>query len=138
MSNKANSNKLNRNNTGSNNTITNNQTIRKSTYSSDTVLIIIGILSLVFVIIYIYNNYKSLYPTPTGTAAHTLCPDYWDSIGNGKCQNTNKLGSCSNVDGANVMDFSSAVFTNNNTGDYSKCKWARGCNVSWGNVDRLC
>ena len=116
----------------------NNQKIRKSTYSGDTVLIIIGVLSLIFIIIYIYNNYKKLSPTPTGTIMSAMCPDYWDSIGNGKCQNTNSLGSCSNTEGANVMDFSGEVFTNKNTGDYAKCKWAKSCNVSWGHIDRGC
>ena len=137
-SNKASNNKATNNKTTNNKATNNDQTTIKPTYSSDTVLIIVGGLSLVFVIIYIYNSYKNLYPTPTGTAAHTLCPDYWDAIGNGKCQNSNKLGSCSNVEGADIMDFGGTVFTNNNTGDYSKCKWARGCNVTWGNIDRLC
>ena len=68
----------------------------------------------------------------------STCPDYWDSIGSGKCQNTNSLGSCSNTEGANVMDFSGEVFTNKNTGDYAKCKWAKSCNVSWGHIDRGC
>ena len=50
----------------------------------------------------------------------------------------NALGSCSKTEGANVMDFGGEVFTNKNTGDYAKCKWAKSCNVSWGNIDRLC
>ena len=116
----------------------NNQTVRKTTYTSDTFLLIVGILILIFIIIYIYNNYKSLYPTPTSNIVYSQCPDYWDSIGNGKCQNTNKLGSCSNVDGANVMDFGGEVFTNMNTGNYAKCRWTQACNTSWGNIDRLC
>jgi len=36
------------------------------------------------------------------------------------------------------MDFNSDVFTNVNSGNYAKCKWAKGCNVSWGSIDRLC
>lgn len=116
----------------------NNVTIRKTTYTSDKVIIIVAILGLIFIIIYIYNNYKSLAIKPTGASLGTSCPDYWDSIGNSKCQNTNGLGSCSKIDGANIMDFSSDVFTNKNTGDYAKCKWAKACNVSWGHYDRVC
>ena len=75
---------------------------------------------------------------PTATVPIAQCPDYWESIGNGKCKNTNALGSCSTTAGANVMDFSGEVFTNANTGNYAKCKWAQACNVSWGGVERLC
>ncbi len=80
----------------------------------------------------------SLIPTPTGTIAYSACPDYWDSLGNGKCQNTNKIGSCSNQDGADIMDFGGEVFTNTNIGNYAKCRWTQSCNASWGNIDRLC
>ena len=124
-----------------NNTILNTKTIRKTTYTSDKVIMIVGVLGLIFIIIYIYNNYNkiiaSTMPTATGMIGAT-CPDYWDSIGNSKCQNSKKIGSCSKTDGADVMDFSSEVFTNINMGNYAKCKWAKGCNVSWGGVDRLC
>ena len=119
----------------------NNQPIRQSTYSTTTVFIIVGVLALVFIIIYLYNYYKTFAAkllATTATKALTSCPDYWDSIGNSKCQNTNLLGSCSKVKGANIMDFSGEIFTNKNTGNYSKCKWAKACNVSWNNVDRLC
>jgi hypothetical protein len=36
------------------------------------------------------------------------------------------------------MDFNDEIFLNNTTGNYAKCKWAKGCNVYWGNIDRLC
>ena len=118
----------------------NNQSIRKTTYTSSTAIIIIGILILTVIIVYLYNNYKNLknITTPTGTLMAPSCPDYWDSIGNGRCQNSNKLGSCSKENGSDIMDFSGEVFTNVNTGNYSKCKWANACNISWSNVDRLC
>jgi len=116
----------------------NNQTIRKTTYTTDTIIIIVGVLSLIFIIIYIYQNYKKMLPKPTGNIISSTCPDYWESIGDGKCKNINGLGSCSTTEGTNIMDFGSDVFTNKNTGDYAKCKWADTCNVSWGNIDRLC
>ena len=121
-----------------NNNNNNNKYIRKSTYTSDTVLIIIGVLGIIFIIIYIYNNYKNIFPKPTGNMVSAMCPDYWDSIGNGQCRNTNGLGTCSKTEGANIVPFGGDVFTNKNTGDYSKCKWAKHCNVSWSTIDRLC
>ena len=116
-----------------------NQPVKKSTYSSTTFIIIIGVLLLAYVIVYLYNNYKaaSLLAT-SSTIAYSICPSYWDSIGNSKCKNTNSLGSCSTESGANIMDFSAKVFTNVNTGNYAKCKWANACNVTWSGIDRLC
>jgi hypothetical protein len=125
------------NSNSSTNNSSNNKTIRKSTYSSDTFILVLGFLLLIGMIIYIYNYYKSL-KGPTSTVAYTACPDYWDSLGNGKCQNVNKIGSCSTEDGADIMDFGGEVFTNTNTGNYAKCRWTNSCNVSWGNIDRLC
>ena len=117
----------------------NNQTgYRKSTYTSTTFIIIIGVMLLFGIVIYLYNLYKSFSNIPNATLASSICPDYWDSIGNGKCKNTNAIGKCSKTDGANIVDFSGDIFTNTNTGEYSKCKWANACNVSWSIIDRLC
>ena len=116
-----------------------NQTTKKPTYSSTTFIIIAGVLLLVFVIVYLYNSYKKASLLATSiTVPYSICPSYWDSIGNSKCQNTNSLGSCSNTPGSNIMDFNSEVFTNPNTGNYAKCKWANACNVSWSGIDRMC
>jgi hypothetical protein len=116
-----------------------NQTVRKPTYSSTTFIIIIGVLLLAFVIVYLYNSYKSASLLATNaTIAYSICPSYWDSIGNSKCQNTNAIGSCSANAGSNIMDFGAKVFTNVNTGNYAKCKWANACNVTWSGIDRLC
>ena len=120
----------------------NNTSVRKQTYSSSTVVIIISLLALVGICIYLYNSYKEfkarLLSANSAANAYTECPDYWDTIGNGKCQNVNSLGSCSKIKGANTMDFSGEVFTNTNTGNYAKCKWAKACNIAWGNIDRMC
>jgi len=116
-----------------------NHSIRKSTYTSTTFIIIIGCLSLAFIAIYMYNYYKKLKLLSTSiTLPYSSCPDYWDSIGNGQCQNTKALGTCSKDVGANIIDFSNEVFTNANTGNYAKCKVANACNISWSNIDRLC
>lgn len=119
----------------------NNKSVRKQTYNSTTVLIIVGVLAFIGLCIYLYNSYKAFKAkllATNATVAYTTCPDYWDSIGNAKCQNSNSLGSCSTTPGANIMDFSGEVFTNGNTGNYAKCKWAKACNIAWSNVDRLC
>lgn len=126
-----------------NNRITNtsSQFVRKQNYSTTTVLIIVGFLVFVGLCIYLYNAYKAFKAkllATNVTKAFTTCPDYWDSIGNNKCQNTKALGSCSTTEGANIMDFGGDIFTNANTGNYAKCKWAQGCNVSWSGIDRLC
>jgi predicted negative regulator of RcsB-dependent stress response len=118
----------------------NNRPIRRQTYTSNTIMLIVGVLILAGIGIYLYNNYKSIKNSimPTATLAMPQCPDYWDSVGNSICQNTNSLGSCSVTPGANKMDFSGDIFTNANTGNYAKCKWSKACNVSWSGIDRLC
>jgi hypothetical protein len=118
----------------------NNRTIRRQTYTSDTIMLVVGFLFLTGICIYLYNNYKALKNSiiPNATMIMPQCPDYWDSVGPSLCKNTNSLGSCSKTPGANIMDFSGEIFTNANTGNYAKCKWAKACNVSWGGVDRLC
>ena len=117
---------------------TTNQPI-KNNYSSTTFMIIGSILCLIFIIIYLYNKYQSVKAlTTTVTKPYPICPDYWDSIGNGQCQNTNNIGSCSNTPGSNIVDFGASLFTDKNIGDYTKCKWANACNVSWGNINKLC
>jgi hypothetical protein len=49
------------------------------------------------------------------------CPDYWTMSDDGKCKNTNNLGTCSDM---NEMDFT----------DYDACakyKWTKKCGVTW-------
>jgi hypothetical protein len=118
----------------------NNQTIRKQHYTSTVVITIVGVLIFVGLCIYLYNVYKDFKDKLINKNEKTYasCPDYWDSIGNNKCQNSNMLGSCSNRPGSNIMDFSGEIFTNKNTGDYAKCKWANSCNLSWSGIDRIC
>ena len=49
------------------------------------------------------------------------CPDFWTMSDDGKCKNTNNLGTCSDM---NEMDFT----------DYDACakyKWTKKCGVTW-------
>jgi len=115
--------------------------IRQQHYSSSTVLTVVGILIFIGVCVYLYNAYKDFKNKlllENGSITYSVCPDYWDTLSNNKCQNSKYLGKCSNQQGNNVMDFSGVVFTNNNTGNYAKCKWAKSCNITWSNIDRLC
>ena len=118
----------------------NNKYIQKQHYTSTFVIVIVGILGFTGLCIYLYNAYKDFKAKlleNKDKSKYTICPDYWDSIGN-KCQNTQFLGKCSIQRDANIMDFSGEIFTNTNTGDYAKCKWANACDVAWGGIDRLC
>lgn len=109
-------------------------------YSTTTVIYIIAFLSIALACIYLYNFYKTLKKQISATQANisTDCPDYWESSGNGKCKNINALGSCANDVDSSTVDFSGELFTNNNTGNYAKCMWAKACNMSWSGIERLC
>lgn len=135
MNSSKNSSKLNVNKNG----ITVSSTYLQN-YSTTTIIYIIIFLALGLGIIYLWNFYTTFKKEIQGTQAmlKSDCPDYWESIGNGKCQNVNFLGSCANTAGSNIIDFSGDIFKNSNTGDYAKCKWATACNMSWSGIDRLC
>ena len=110
--------------------------------TTDVFIYIMGILSLILIIIYFYNQYKSINQSITGSTSttspnYTPCPDYWNTVGPNQCQNINQLGSCAIKD-KTVMDFSDSVFNSSSTGNYAKCKWAKGCNVFWSGIDKLC
>lgn len=55
------------------------------------------------------------------------CPDYWESVGPGKCRNTLKVGKC---DDADEMDFNDPKYSGP-TGLAEKCKWANSCGLVW-------
>jgi hypothetical protein len=109
-------------------------------YSTTTVIYIIGFLSVALAIIYLYHFYKTLKNKISATQANisTDCPDYWESSGNGKCKNVNLLGSCATSVDSSTVDFSGELFTNNNTGNYAKCMWAKACSMPWSGIERLC
>ena len=67
------------------------------------------------------------------------CPDYWiDLSGNGEsCFNSHKLGKCNlpgdGNDNNNTMNFNQSPF-NTDTGNCSKYKWAKNCQVTWDGI----
>lgn len=68
------------------------------------------------------------------------CPDYWISVGDGKCKNINNIGLCKKYNGSkdsDVMDFNDDIFKGEK-GMYYKCSWARKCRVPWEGIDQLC
>jgi hypothetical protein len=117
-----------------------NQFIRTQNYSSTTVLIIVGFICFVGLCIYLYNVYKTFKAKLLATNVHktiSTCPDYWDSIGNNKCQNTKAIGRCSTTEGSNIMDFGGEIFTNANTGNYAKHMWSQSCDSPWSGTDKF-
>jgi hypothetical protein len=116
------------------------RTVLPQSTSATTVVYIVGFLALALGIVYLYYYYKSFQEATVATVkyAYPDCPNYWESVGNGKCQNVNFLGSCAVTPGSNMIDFSGEIFTNANTGAYAKCKWSQACNMSWSGIDRVC
>ena len=55
------------------------------------------------------------------------CPDYWNDLGDGNCENIHNLGNCSGI-----KDFSSFK------DDIDKCEFVRKCNITWEGIDRKC
>lgn len=100
------------------------------------VMIIVGL----FVIYYSYTIYKQVFgakikdPRP-----FPRCPDYWESVGDGKCKNVHKIGKCRTGKSPNdIVDFSEGIFADEKTGNYMKCKWAAGCETPWEGINDLC
>jgi hypothetical protein len=137
-------------NTTGKNSVIKNSPVRSNTiqidksflqnYSTTTVIYIIGFLIFAFACVYLYNYYKSFKAKLQATQAQLIpeCPDYWETIGDKKCKNVNFLGSCANSSNNNIVDFSGEIFTNSNTGDYTKCKWAKACSMPWSGIERVC
>jgi hypothetical protein len=89
-------------------------------------IIITAIVSfiLVFLIVCIIlyrNNLSKNWPPSIAP-----CPDWWKSIGNGKCYNKKNLGTCNNK----IMDFNIPTFKGSN-GLCAKYNWANNCNLAW-------
>ena len=87
------------------------------------------IVALTFIGLALYRqNYKSDYPPIIAN-----CPDYWiDSSGNGAACNqdsNNPVGTCTVQ-----MDFTAPQWKNASTGNCTKFKWAKSCNLSWDGI----
>lgn len=114
----------------------------KTFFSTSTFTIIIIILFVFLLGVYLYRAYKDFQNKAKNRedeyAVIAQCPDYWEIVEDNKCRNTHFLGSCSNNVDNDIMDFSDEIFTNPKSGDYAKCQWAKGCNVEWRGVKKVC
>jgi hypothetical protein len=99
------------------------------------IIVIVGI----FVIYYSYTAYTSFtHSKQTDLRPYPKCPDYWESVGDGKCKNVHKIGRCRLNPSGDIVDFSGQVFQNKKSGDYMRCKWAKECHAPWEGIDDLC
>jgi hypothetical protein len=102
---------------------------------SFSIIVIVGI----FVLYYSYTAYKSFtQPKKKDTRPYPKCPDYWESVENGKCRNVHKIGKCRLNTSGDTVDFSGPVFQSKKRGDYMRCKWAKECHAPWEGIDDLC
>jgi hypothetical protein len=96
------------------------------------IAIIILIIMLIIIGIALSKSTKENWPPIIGA-----CPDYWiDISGNGsECINSQHLGTCnlpSETD-KNPKNFNQPPF-NGSSGNCSKYKWSKGCNVTWDGI----
>jgi hypothetical protein len=84
-------------------------------------IILAGTLTVIGFMVY---NSKTSMKYPPEVAE---CPDYWESIGPGKCRNTLKVGKCTETD---EMNFNDPKYSGP-TGLAEKCKWANSCGLVW-------
>lgn len=119
-----------------NNKMSNSSNTSYSSYMTENTFIIATvILFFIFVGIYIYKSFRDFQKMKKkdndNRRIKNECPDYWENVGKHKCKNVEGLGKCSKDPNNNVMDFDTEVFNHDKTGNYSKCKWAKQCDVTW-------
>lgn len=113
-------------------------------------VIIFAILAtalLIYLLLETYNKIRKQLYAKDKVKYEQLCPDYWevveqkfDDAGNTisvECKNVHKMGKCA-VEGRNTFIFEDEIFTNPETRDVSKCKWAKRCGVTWQGFDGYC
>jgi hypothetical protein len=98
------------------------------------------VIVFAFVIYYAYISYiivfsiKKKDPRP-----YPKCPDYWESIGDGKCRNVHKIGKCRTGTSPNdIVNFDISSYADKTSGNYMKCKWAQDCESPWEKISDLC
>jgi len=130
-------------------------------YKMDSFTIILIIGCVIFLVVYYWlqwRKYSDEQMRLTWPRHINSCPDYWNHLGRGICQNKFEIGKigdlkCGNNAGRTV-DFTSELdnvqatavedeeelYKEMNTKEFrtAKCNWAKHCNVSWEGVDKLC
>ena len=119
--------------------------------SGNVFIIVLIVISVVVGGIYFYQSYrktqKRMLEKESKEYMANDCPDYWDIVRREKddkgrdysvCRNTHKLGLCALDPERNTFTFDDEIFVNPNSGNLSKCKWAKQCGVSWTGYNELC
>lgn len=131
-----NNNNNNKRGKANNNSVKKDDSVFNSILSMTIIFLVGG-----FVIYYLYKAYKDANNSLKKKDDRPIpkCPDYWESIEEGKCQNTHKISKC-NLDPYpdNIANFNDAMFTNKVSGNYMKCKWSKECHAPWEGIDDLC
>ena len=120
----------------------NNKINNKSYFDTSTFIIVIIVIFLMLFITFTYKSYKEFQKKEKENKLNYgkpgKCPDYWEVGDDNMCKNVHLLGSCSNTIDNNVMNFDDEIFNHPKTGNYAKCKWAKGCNLEWAGINKLC
>lgn len=104
---------------------------------------LIGILIVIFIIMgtyywHVYSEYKKTKDLHQKARIASICPDYWENIGDGKnitqrCKNVQKIGRC-NITGTQTKDFGNELYKD----PIAKCKWSKYCRAPWEGISHLC
>lgn len=100
------------------------------TFQTRTLTIAIWVLVIMLCIIaaaLMFAKGKSKWPPEVGT-----CPDYWQVIADGTCENVKNLGK----DCPSPKDFNTAEFKGKK-GLIKKCKVMKACKASWDGVTNV-
>lgn len=136
-------NAVNNVNNAINNTINNisNNGLIKNYSNLHVVVIFLGVLIVLWVLVYTYNKIKESRKKEKKLAKikPAMCPDYWEYLGNNRCKNVHNIGKCNlGENSSKIADFNSDIFTNKNIGDTSKCQWSKECESPWEGISNLC
>jgi len=92
-----------------------------------TAVIILVIMLIIIAILIKQGKDKEIYPPQIGA-----CPDYWQKLQDGRCQNVQGLGdSC-----PSPMDFSTPQYTGSDWRE-KRCKFAKGCGIEWDGISNV-
>ena len=113
--------------------------MQQTTYHILLAIAIIGVLVGFGVQMYYeYKHFKNDDETFMFPPWPSVCPDYWESEGNGVCKNVHKIGQCRRSDTNMHMDFNAEDMYTGSDGMYNKCEWSKACEAPWEGVDHLC
>ena len=92
-------------------------------------VLMIAIVIFIFIMLIV----AAMMRNATGTQAFPpqigACPDYWQLLLDGRCQNVQGLGSnCQSP-----VDFNTPQFTGDK-GATARCKFAKGCDIEWDGI----